>query len=251
MLLFSSFSGEGGGNVPTQIHPPVFHPHNTLRLPGGDSKLTRLLQDSLGGNSRTLMVACVSPADGSLEESLAPGPFTPPPKGGRKTSTNTATSAPPQNEAPSVSIPLLSSKPPPGWRTDRHRHLPLFTNLYTHRGGGCLGLSHFTSYLFLHMLLVGLVKMLQGEKAPSGIRLLGYLLLGGLEEGGGVGIQGLGIVVPADLWIPTQTGPGSQHPPVCQPRPQHPQLPRRQPSPRRGPTHRGLPTPPPTSNPQL
>ena len=27
-----------------------------------DSKLTRLLQDSLGGNSMTLMVACVSPA---------------------------------------------------------------------------------------------------------------------------------------------------------------------------------------------
>lgn len=27
-----------------------------------DSKLTRLLQDSLGGNSVTLMIACVSPA---------------------------------------------------------------------------------------------------------------------------------------------------------------------------------------------
>lgn len=27
-----------------------------------DSKLTRLLQDSLGGNSITLMIACVSPA---------------------------------------------------------------------------------------------------------------------------------------------------------------------------------------------
>ncbi len=28
------------------------------------------LQDSLGGNSRTLMIACVSPADVNLEESL-------------------------------------------------------------------------------------------------------------------------------------------------------------------------------------
>ena len=28
------------------------------------------MQDSLGGNSRTLMVACVSPADSNLEESL-------------------------------------------------------------------------------------------------------------------------------------------------------------------------------------
>lgn len=29
-----------------------------------------LLQDSLGGNSRTVMIACVSPADVNLEESL-------------------------------------------------------------------------------------------------------------------------------------------------------------------------------------
>ncbi|KAL8585680.1 hypothetical protein ACOMHN_053178 [Nucella lapillus] len=32
--------------------------------------LTRLLQDSLGGNSHTLMVACVSPADSNMEETL-------------------------------------------------------------------------------------------------------------------------------------------------------------------------------------
>lgn len=36
-----------------------------------DSKLTRLLQDSLGGNSVTLMIACVSPADYNLEETLS------------------------------------------------------------------------------------------------------------------------------------------------------------------------------------
>lgn len=35
-----------------------------------DSKLTRLLQDSLGGNSMTLMIACISPADYNMEESL-------------------------------------------------------------------------------------------------------------------------------------------------------------------------------------
>ena len=34
-----------------------------------DSKLTRMLQDSLGGNSRTLMIACVSPVDSNSEES--------------------------------------------------------------------------------------------------------------------------------------------------------------------------------------
>jgi kinesin family protein 4/21/27 len=32
-------------------------------IPYRDSKLTRLLQDSLGGNARTLVIACVSPAD--------------------------------------------------------------------------------------------------------------------------------------------------------------------------------------------
>ncbi|KAK1120467.1 hypothetical protein K0M31_012444 [Melipona bicolor] len=36
-----------------------------------DSKLTRLLQDSLGGNSITLMIACVSPADYNLDETLS------------------------------------------------------------------------------------------------------------------------------------------------------------------------------------
>lgn len=35
-----------------------------------DSKLTRLLQDSLGGNSMTLMIACVSPADYNNDETI-------------------------------------------------------------------------------------------------------------------------------------------------------------------------------------
>ncbi|XP_022695658.1 kinesin-like protein KIF21A isoform X3 [Varroa jacobsoni] len=39
-------------------------------VPYRDSKLTRLLQDSLGGNSRTLMIACVSPADRDFMETL-------------------------------------------------------------------------------------------------------------------------------------------------------------------------------------
>ena len=39
-------------------------------VPYRDSKLTRLLQDSLGGNSRTVMLACVSPSDADLEETL-------------------------------------------------------------------------------------------------------------------------------------------------------------------------------------
>ncbi|XP_062555813.1 chromosome-associated kinesin KIF4-like [Armigeres subalbatus] len=36
-----------------------------------DSKLTRLLQNSLGGNSITLMIACVSPADYNVDETLS------------------------------------------------------------------------------------------------------------------------------------------------------------------------------------
>ncbi|XP_031478571.1 kinesin-like protein KIN-4C [Nymphaea colorata] len=39
-------------------------------VPYRDSKLTRLLQDSLGGNSKTVMIACVSPAETNAEETL-------------------------------------------------------------------------------------------------------------------------------------------------------------------------------------
>ena len=41
-----------------------------LHVPYRESKLTRLLQDSLGGNARTLMIACVTPSDDSFEETL-------------------------------------------------------------------------------------------------------------------------------------------------------------------------------------
>lgn len=40
-------------------------------IPYRTSKLTRLLQDSLGGNSRTLMIACVSPSDSNCIETLS------------------------------------------------------------------------------------------------------------------------------------------------------------------------------------
>nr|CDQ00863.2 BMA-KLP-12, isoform a [Brugia malayi] len=41
-----------------------------VHIPYRDSKLTRLLQDSLGGNSRTLMIACISPSDCDYVETL-------------------------------------------------------------------------------------------------------------------------------------------------------------------------------------
>ncbi|XP_060124651.1 kinesin-like protein KIF17 isoform X3 [Zootoca vivipara] len=40
-------------------------------VPYRDSKLTRVLQDSLGGNTKTLMVACLSPADNNYDETLS------------------------------------------------------------------------------------------------------------------------------------------------------------------------------------
>ncbi|EJK72698.1 hypothetical protein THAOC_05744, partial [Thalassiosira oceanica] len=53
-----------GGASPRSSSSAVSH------IPYRDSKLTRLLQDSLGGNSRTVMIACVSPATANAEESV-------------------------------------------------------------------------------------------------------------------------------------------------------------------------------------
>ncbi|KNC96556.1 uncharacterized protein SPPG_08143 [Spizellomyces punctatus DAOM BR117] len=41
-----------------------------VHVPYRDSKLTRMLQDSLGGNSQTLMLACVSPSDTNYGETV-------------------------------------------------------------------------------------------------------------------------------------------------------------------------------------
>lgn len=42
-----------------------------IHVPYRQSKLTRLLQDALGGNSQTLFLACVSPADSNSSETLS------------------------------------------------------------------------------------------------------------------------------------------------------------------------------------
>ncbi|XP_056134524.1 kinesin-like protein kif7 [Lampris incognitus] len=39
-------------------------------IPYRDSKITRILKDSLGGNSKTLMIACISPSSMDFDESL-------------------------------------------------------------------------------------------------------------------------------------------------------------------------------------
>jgi len=43
----------------------------THHIPYRDSKLTRLLQDSLGGNTKTIMIAAVSPASYNYDETLS------------------------------------------------------------------------------------------------------------------------------------------------------------------------------------
>ena len=40
-------------------------------IPYRESKLTQLLKQSLGGNSYTLMMACLSPSDKFIEENLS------------------------------------------------------------------------------------------------------------------------------------------------------------------------------------
>lgn len=57
------------GNVISALGDEKKRAHTT-HVPYRDSKLTRLLQDSLGGNSRTVMLACISPADSNFEETL-------------------------------------------------------------------------------------------------------------------------------------------------------------------------------------
>jgi len=55
------------GNVISALGDPA---KKGSHVPYRESKLTRLLQDSLGGNSRTVMIACVSCADVDFEETL-------------------------------------------------------------------------------------------------------------------------------------------------------------------------------------
>ncbi|KAI8141857.1 P-loop containing nucleoside triphosphate hydrolase protein, partial [Fennellomyces sp. T-0311] len=55
------------GNVISALSEPH---KRSAHIPYRDSKLTRLLQDSLGGNATTLMIACISPAEINLVETV-------------------------------------------------------------------------------------------------------------------------------------------------------------------------------------
>ncbi|KAJ7409417.1 Kinesin-like protein KIF7 [Willisornis vidua] len=55
------------GNVISALGDPR---RKTTYIPYRDSKITRILKDSLGGNAQTVMIACVSPSSSDFDESL-------------------------------------------------------------------------------------------------------------------------------------------------------------------------------------
>jgi hypothetical protein len=59
------------GKVICALSDPASANGERGHIPYRDSKLTKLLQDSLGGATLTLLVACCSPAAGTLEETLS------------------------------------------------------------------------------------------------------------------------------------------------------------------------------------
>ncbi|XP_035022646.2 kinesin-like protein KIF27 [Hippoglossus stenolepis] len=58
------------GNVIRVLADRARNNCNSTHIPYRDSKITRLLQDSLGGTAHTLMVACVSPSHHSVDETV-------------------------------------------------------------------------------------------------------------------------------------------------------------------------------------
>ena len=55
------------GNVISALGDPK---RKSSHVPYRESKITRLLKDSLGGNARTTMIACLSPAMENFPENL-------------------------------------------------------------------------------------------------------------------------------------------------------------------------------------
>ncbi|CAM4578533.1 stAR-related lipid transfer protein 9 isoform X1 [Caretta caretta] len=67
----NSITSEGDSHVSS--HPPgsVTRPRRQAYIPYRDSILTWLLKDSLGGNSKTIMIATISPASSSYNETMS------------------------------------------------------------------------------------------------------------------------------------------------------------------------------------
>eukprot|EP00736_Rhodelphis_marinus_P010497 Rmarinus@m.16130 len=59
------------GNVISALAEMANHPKKKIIVPYRNSKLTRILQDALGGNSKTIMICALSPADINYDETLS------------------------------------------------------------------------------------------------------------------------------------------------------------------------------------
>ncbi|XP_030049552.1 kinesin-like protein KIF27 [Microcaecilia unicolor] len=55
------------GNVISALGDPK---RKSAHIPYRDAKITRILKDSLGGNAKTVMIACISPSSSDFDESL-------------------------------------------------------------------------------------------------------------------------------------------------------------------------------------
>jgi hypothetical protein len=59
-----------GLQVITALAEKAMHPKKKIVVPYRESKLTQILQDAMGGNSKTIFLATLSPADINYEETL-------------------------------------------------------------------------------------------------------------------------------------------------------------------------------------
>jgi hypothetical protein len=59
------------GNVISVLADKAMGKGKNLVVPYRDSALTRMLQNALGGNSKTIMICALSPADTNYEETLS------------------------------------------------------------------------------------------------------------------------------------------------------------------------------------
>ncbi|CAG8716722.1 714_t:CDS:2, partial [Racocetra persica] len=87
------------GNVISVLGDPA-KAKNAMHIPYRDSKLTRLLQDSLGGNAKTLMIACVSPAEYNINETISTLKYA--------------------NRARNIKNSAIVNKEEPGWQDIEH-----------------------------------------------------------------------------------------------------------------------------------
>lgn len=59
------------GKVISRLAKQSKQKDSSVHIPFRDSKLTRILEDSLGGNTRTCLIACISPTIDCLDETVS------------------------------------------------------------------------------------------------------------------------------------------------------------------------------------